>query len=539
MKLLIIGIDGATFDLILPWIEGGHLPNLEELVRSGVYSDLASTLPPVTSPAWPTFMTGCNPGKHGVFDFIQSTGAAFQLVNATKIKQPTLWQRLSDAGYQVGVLNVPVTYPPQPLNGFMISGILSPKSGRISYPEDLIARHRLGLGDYRVAPNVQYKQGNERAFIEDVTDLIRSQGDWALRLMEQEPWDVLMVHFIALDIMMHALWRFMDRKHPRYEPTPFENAIRNGYELVDDYIGRLLGQLPEECVVMVMSDHGFGPLKSIVNLNNFLMEKGLLKLRRDPLTSAKAAAFRRGLSPAIVYRWVERAGLQNMATRVSKNTRNKVMAKFLSFDSVDWSRTVAYSMGHVGQIYLNVAGREPEGIVTEGDYQQKRNDVIEALSDLRDLDGKPLVSRIVNGEDTYHGPYAKFGPDLHLVLDDYNVIAFPLFATDGKVVTRQIRGDSGCHRREGIFVIHGPEIASEGRISPSNITDLTPTILHLLGERVPRSMDGKVLHEVFRSPRDVSYVDDELDENDLVDDVTLSEDEAAQVEERLRSLGYL
>ncbi len=539
MKLLIIGIDGATFDLILPWIEGGHLPNLDKLLRGGVYSDLASTLPPVTSPAWPTFMTGCNPGKHGVFDFIQPTGAAFQLVNATKIKQPTLWQRLSDAGYQVGVLNVPVTYPPQPLNGFMISGILSPKSGKISYPEDLIARHRLGLGDYRVAPNVQFKQGNERAFIEDVTDLIHSQGDWALRLMEQEPWDVLMVHFIALDIMMHALWRFMDRKHPRYEPTPFENAIRNGYELVDDYIGRLLGQLPEECVVIVMSDHGFGPLKSIVNLNNFLMEKGLLKLRRDLLTRAKAAAFRRGLSPAIVYRWVERAGLQNMATRVSKNTRNKIVAKFLGFDNVDWSRTVAYSMGHVGQIYLNVAGREPEGIVTEDEYQQKRNDVIEALSDLRDLDGKPLVSRIVHREDTYHGPYAEFGPDLHLVLDDYNVIAFPLFATDGNVVTRQIRGDSGCHRLEGIFIIHGPEIASEGRISQSNITDLAPTILHLLGEGVPRSMDGRVLQEVFRSPRDVSYVDDKLDQSDLVDDVTLSEDEAAQVEERLRGLGYL
>src|SRR5829696_555794 len=116
MKLLILGLDGATFDLIRPWAAAGHLPNLARLMDEGVQANLASTLPPVTSPAWPTFMTGTNPGKHGVFDFIQPTGANFTLVNATRIKQPTIWQRLSQAGRRVGVLNVPVTYPPQPLN---------------------------------------------------------------------------------------------------------------------------------------------------------------------------------------------------------------------------------------------------------------------------------------------------------------------------------------------------------------------------------------------------------------------------------------
>jgi predicted AlkP superfamily phosphohydrolase/phosphomutase len=538
MKLLIIGIDGATFDLLMPWLDEGHLPHLQSVIQKGVSSALTSTLPPVTSPAWPTFMTGCNPGKHGVFDFIQPSGADYQLVNATKIKQPTLWHRLSNAGYRVGVLNVPVTYPPQSLAGFMVSGILSPKGGQIASPPDLIARHRDVLGDYRVAPNVQYKSGNEAEFIDDLFSLIRSHGDWALKLMAREPWDVLMVHFIALDIMMHALWRFMDHTHPRYEPTQFENAIRDGYSLVDEYVGRLLDQLPEDAAIMIMSDHGFGPLKKIVNLNNFLIEKGLLRLCRDPWTRIKAAAFRLGLSPAIVYRWVERAGLQNLATRVSKNTRNQLVSKFLSFDNVDWSQTTAYSMGHVGQIYLNVAGREPDGIVTEGEYSQKRQEVIDALQDLHDDDGRPLVSQIVLREDTYHGPYARFGPDLHLVLDDYNVIAFPLFATDGKVVTQQIRGDSGSHRREGIFILSGPDIVTGARLSEAHIADLAPTILHLLDEDVPRTMDGKVLQEVFRSAREVSYVDEE-ESSESADDQALSDDEAAQIEERLRSLGYL
>ncbi|UCG25961.1 MAG: alkaline phosphatase family protein [Chloroflexota bacterium] len=539
MKLLIIGIDGATFDLILPWVEAGHLPNLGRLISGGVHGELASTLPPVTSPAWPTFMTGCNPGKHGVFDFIQPTGSDFSLVNATKIKQPTMWQRLSAAGHRVGVLNVPVTYPPQPLNGFMISGILSPKGGQICYPANLIERYKADLGEYRVAPNIQYKPGIEQEYIDDIRALIGAHGEWAMRLMEEEPWDVMMVHFIALDIMMHALWRFMDHSHPRHEPSPYEHAIRDAYRLVDDYVGRMMDLLPPETSVMLMSDHGFGPLHKIVNLNVFLFEHGMLKLSGDAMTRAKVAAFRRGITPAGVYRVVERIGLQNLATRVSKETRNQVVGRFLSFENVDWSQTVAYSMGHVGQVYLNMVGREPNGIVKQGDYQQRRQELVETLGELRDENGRPLISKIIVREETYHGPYAENGPDLHLIIDDYNMIAFPLFATDGKVITDQIRGDSGCHRREGIFVANGPGIREAQELAEANILDLAPTIMHLLGEPVPRIMDGRVLQEIFDQPSDVSYLEEAADSAGLADSQSLSHDEEAQLEERLRSLGYL
>jgi len=539
MKLLIIGIDGATFDLIRPWAEAGHLPNLARLMRSGVQADLASTLPPVTSPAWPTFMTGCNPGKHGVFDFIQPTGADFSLVNASKIKRPTLWQRLSAAGYRVGVLNVPVTYPPRELNGFMVTGILSPKNAQISYPADLISRYEAEAGPYRFAPQVQYKAGREDAYIADIYDLIRAQGEWALTLMKRESVDVMMVHFIALDIMMHALWRFMDESHPLHEPGPYQHAIRDGYRMVDEYVGRMVARLPEGASTIVMSDHGFGPLRKIVNLNVYLMERGLLKLKQDTITRLKAAAFRMGLSPAGIYRMIETIGLQNLATRVSKNTRNQVVGKFLSFDSVDWSQTVAYSMGHVGQIYLNVAGREPEGIVTAERYKEARAKVIAALHGLRDEDGRSLVSKIIVREETYHGPYSKWGPDIHVVLDDYNMIAFPLFATNNQVITDQIRGDSGCHRREGIFIAWGPAIRRGEILAEADILDLAPTILGLLGEQIPAEMDGQVLQEAFSSPLDVTYDESEDDALETPENVALGVEEEAQIEERLRGLGYL
>lgn len=536
-KLLIIGFDGATFDLIRPWVQQGFLPNLAQLMAEGVHGDLHSTLPPVTSPAWPTFMTGCNPGKHGVFDFIQPKGANFSLVNSTRIKQPTIWQRLSRTGCRVGVLNVPVTYPPQPLNGFMVTDILSPKNATISYPADLIGRYESTLGKYRIAPDVQYKPGIETEFTEDIYGLVRAHGEWALTLMQEEAWDVLMVHFIALDIMKHALWRFMDHNHPRFEPTPHEHAIRDGYALVDEYIGRMLNEVPADTSVIVMSDHGFGPLHKMVNLNIYLMQKGLLKLKDDAWTQLKSFAFQHGITPSGAFKMAAKIGIQNLATRVSKNTRNQIVGKFLSFDSVDWSRTVAYSMGHVGQVYLNVVGREPEGIITADHYESTRQEVADALEELQDEDGCPLVTSIIPREETYHGPYTELGPDLHLILDDYNIIAYPLFATEGKIITQQIRGDSGCHRSEGIFIAQGPNIRQGETLPESNILDLAPTILHLLGEEVPTIFDGRVLQEIFVKKTAVVFSDNE--EEHIFAEQSLAAEDAAQVEDRLRSLGYL
>lgn len=539
MKLLIIGIDGATFDLIAPWVAAGHLPNLATLMNGGVRANLASTLPPVTSPAWPTFMTGCNPGKHGVFDFIRPDGDRFSLVNSTQIKQPTIWQRLSAAGLRVGVLNVPVTYPPHPLNGFMVCDFLSPKGATISYPAGLISRYEATLGPYRIAPNVQYKPGIESAYIADLYDLIRAHGEWALHLMSHEEWDVLMVHFIALDIMMHALWRFMDSHHPRHRPgSPFQQAIRDGYKRVDNYIGQMLAKVPAGTTTLVMSDHGFGPLHQMVNLNIFLMDKGLLHLKKDWRTRLKAASFRAGITPAAIYNLIERVGLQNIVAQVSKSTRNKVYNRFLSFDSVDWSRTVAYSMGHVGQIHLNLAGRQPHGIVRPEQYHQTRQQLITTLSELRDSSGRSLISKIIPCEEAYHGPYANDGPDLHLILDDYNVIACPLFATEGKLLTNQIRGDSGCHRREGIFIANGPNIQANQQLPEANILDLAPTIMHLLGQPVPRIMDGRPLTEIFTTPQTIHYNDNDF-QNGNGSGRNLSAAESSEIEERLRSLGYL
>jgi predicted AlkP superfamily phosphohydrolase/phosphomutase len=542
-KLLIIGLDGATFDLIKPWAAEGKLPTLAKLMHDGVTGDLESTLPPVTSPAWPTFMTGKNPGKHGVFDFIRPRAGTFDMVNASQIKGKLLWEILSEAGYSVGVLNVPITYPPRKVNGYMVPGLLSPDQGKTVYPPDLLKPYEAELGKYRLTPNVQYKAGNEDEFIADLHDLIDTQLRYALRLMKDRPTDVLMLHFLATDNGSHALWRFMDQSHPRHDPALFVkygDALQKVYQHLDRAVAEIESAVSNQHSTIIMSDHGFGPLYRTINLNILFIEKGLMHLRPKFFTQLRWWAFRNGLTPATAYKILSKFGLQNITAKVSRKARNEMVGKFLSFEDVDWSRTIAYSMGHVGQIYLNVQGREPHGIVTPDRYAEARQQVIDALNTLTDpAIGQPLVDRIIPREEAAHGPYADQGADLHLILDGYKTIAFPLFATEGRVLTPQIRGDSGCHRLHGIFIGSGAAFVNGGAVPNARIIDLAPTILHLLNVPVPEDMDGRILSDALSPELRDQAAQVGAAATTSTAQVDFTEAEQAEVEDRLRALGYL
>ena len=551
-KVFIVGLDGATFDLIRPWAEEGKLPTLRRLMDEGAWGPLESTIPPMTSPAWPSFATGKYPGKHGVFDFVSAHSGTFNIVNATSLDALPLWDILSDLGKRVNVLNVPVTYPPHPLNGIMVTCLLSPSTGRITSPDDLLDRYENQLGPemprYRVMPSIQYKPGHEEAFLHDLESLIDTRAKYASRFMRDFPWDFMMIHFLAADLAQHSLWQHMDPAHPRHkEGNPFQNAIQRIYQRVDLSLGKLLSQLGDDTTVIVMSDHGFGALHGVVNLNILLLEKGLLHLKRDPLTQLRAFMFRHGLTPANAYQLLSRLNLQNIVSRVSKSTRNAVFNRFLSFDDIDWSRTVAYSLGHMGQIYINVKGRERHGIVERNgeterapQYEHVCEQVISALNSLVTTDGRSMVDKVIRKETISFGKHADEGPDLHVVLDGYRYISCPLFATDGNVLSKQIRGDSGCHRSHGIFIAHGPLIRA-GHIANTRIVDLAPTTLELMGCALPGDMDGRVLADIFKDPRiDVPPLQAEpVALPTRQGRYALTEDEEAELETRLKGLGYL
>lgn len=524
-QVLVIALDGATFDLLNPWLAEGHLPTLSGLINKGTSGELHSTLPPVTAPAWASFMTGKNPGQHGTFDFFRPHAAdldQYEMVNSSHIQAKLVWEYLSEAGVRVGVLNVPVTHPPRPVNGYLVPGLLSPDQGQTCYPPNLLQPYQAELGPYRLTPELLYHPDNAAAFIADLHALCERQSQYAQRLLADQPTDFCMVHFLAPDIAQHKLWHTNDPTHPWYNPAEaarYGSALRDLFVRLDQAIADLIALMPADSTVIVMSDHGFGPLHQTVNLNLYLVQVGLMRLKRGWMVRERQWAMARPR----VWRWVGR------------------WLRPLTFADVDWSQTAAYSLGHIGQIYLNVRGRQPFGMVAPEAYETVRAEVIEHLQRLRHpVTGQPLVEQIIVREAAAYGPHLDNGPDLHLVLDGYRAMAYPLFATEGGIVTQQRLGNSGDHRANGILIAAGPPFKVGQTLTAAHLVDLAPTLLYLLGVPVPDDMDGQVLWEAItpthRAEHPVQYQAAASGANQVN---PLSQSEEEIIAQRLRDLGYM
>jgi predicted AlkP superfamily phosphohydrolase/phosphomutase len=525
MPVIVIALDGATFDLLDPWLDEGVLPTLARLMTGGVSGRLSSTLPPITAPAWASFMTGKNPGKHGVFDFFRPHATEldrYEMVNSSHIQAQVLWEILSEAGVRVGVLNVPVTHPPRLVNGYLVPGLLSPDHGLTCYPPGFLQPYQNQLGPYRLTPDLLYHPDDTAAFIAGLYALCDTQSRYAQRLYTDHPVDFFMVHFLAPDIAQHKLWRYSDPTHPWYDPAhvrQFGSALRDLFVRLDQVIAELISLMPAETTVMVMSDHGFGPQHHTVNLNQFFMQRGLLKLRGGWRVRGRQWLYNRPW----VWRWLAR------------------WLRPLAFADVDWTRTVAYSLGHIGQVYLNVRGRQPYGLVEPELYEAVRAEVMEHLGQLcQPITREPLVEQMIVREAAAHGPYLNDGPDLHLVMDGYRAMAYPMFAADGQVVTEQRLGNSGDHRTDGILIVAGPPIKAGHTLSAARLIDLAPTLLYLLGVPVPDDMDGQLLWEAiteqYRAEHPVQYQRPASAANPAAQ---LSQSEEELLARRLRDLGYM
>ena len=542
--MIILGLDGATFDLIRPWAEAGYLPTLRDLIQRGVSGNLASTLPPLTAIAWPSFMTGKKPGKHGVFDFFRSITDELMFVNASQIDGRWWCEDLSDTGLSVGLLNVPLTHPPRSINGYIIPGTPTPDEGHTTSPRDLLSAYERELGRYRLSPRFVYRAGRDAEYSADLHDLIDLQTRYALRLMAERPTDVLMLHFLATDSAQHALWKHHDKTHPLYRPEQaarYGTLLRDIFAHIDRSIAQILKQAGADTNVIVMSDHGFGPLHRTLNLNNYFRTQGLLTLKSNCGTRLREWAFRHDLDLALPWKILRRIGLSHRLGAVSRATREWSQRKMLTFADVDWSRTVAYAWGHFGQVYLNRKGREPHGSVEPHEYLAVRDQVTSVLHALRDpINNQPLVDAVLPREAAGHGPHLDDGPDLHVIMDGYRTVAYPLFAADARLFARRVPDDSGTHRAAGIFIACGPDVAQGRIIEGAQLIDLAPTILHLLGTPIPTDYDGRVLSEAL-SPEIAAtpIVYRGGDVSAARAEVTFSGDEQRSVEERLQMLGYL
>jgi len=551
MKVLVIGLDGVTLDLLGPWIEAGELPNLQKLINEGASGKLRSTLPPISSSSWSSFATGVNPGKHGLVDFVYPGADSYKvsMINATSRQTRALWNWLNDDGYKVGLLGIPTTYPPEPVDGFMISGFLSPgPDSEWAYPPELKQELLTELGEFMLAPDERYRSTRWlNRFLDDLSASVENRTQAALYLMRTKPWDLFAVVYWDTDMVQHETWRLLDPSHPRHdsdEAAASREMVLDFHRKVDKDVGRLLAEAGPDTLVVVMSDHGFGPVHSFFLTNNWLASLGLLQFKQRPWTAFKKALFRMGFTPLRMFRIAKALGLGSLRKRVRFQQKSGLLNRvFLSFDDVDWSRTRAFSIGSFGQVYINLAGVRPEGIVQPGDEcEMLRQQIAREALALRDpRTGEPLVERVHTREEIYSGPYADRTPDLIVQPRGWEYMAFGHADFGSNKLVEPIIGLSGHHRPDGILILAGSGVKAGTHLEGANIMDLTPTLLHAMGAGVPRDLDGQVLGEAFEATSPVAQPVRYTEANIFKDsdsEPELSDDEMAEVQEKLRGWGY-
>lgn len=553
-KVLVIGLDGATFDLINPWVEEGLLPTFKKIIEKGSYGPLTTIIPPLTGPAWTSFMTGKNPGKHSLYDFVIPASKSYTGVpiNASRRHGESIWSILSRANKKTGVFSVPVTYPPEEVNGFMVTGMLTPTDATdFTYPLELGQDLKTKIPNFDLAPeSAGHVLGREMGLLEGLDQLSTVMMDSTRYLMEKFDWDFYMVVFKEPDLAMHWLWRFMDPEHPWYV-SDAEEELRDGlltvYQRMDDCLSELYEIVGEDTTIILMSDHGAGPLDTYFHVNTWLVDQGFMELKGDVITLGKRLLYKFGFTPIGLYKTIValRQGKQVARTmRERKKTAISLLRKvFLSFESVNWSATRAYSLGNYGQIYINLKGREPEGIVSPGkEYEEVIQDLITKLESLTNpVTKKPIKGKAYRKEEIYQGDQFDKAPDLVYMPDDLRINGFGLYQFSSHKWLEPTFDRSGGHRMDGIFTITGPGIRQNNKICEARIIDLAPTILATMGVPIPDDMDGKVIDEAFGpayfEDQPIKYV--EAQSTITQEPLEFTEEEEEEIKQRLRDLGYM
>ena len=536
-KVLLLGLDGVTYRILDPAFAAGHMPRFKALLDRGVQGNLTSTVPPYTPPGWTSIFTGVNPGKHGIFGFTLGNIQRNEgLVRLDRVQAPAIWNVANAQGKRIGLFNIPMTYPPPPVDGFSVAGMLTPEGGGetpegFTHPPELAEKLAAAAGGYEIDIEVDYDQDwKSTAIIERLSRNLAMKKE-ALRhlLGSQGDIPILFAVLEAPDRLMHVHYKYIDPRCEHWHSdaaAPIRERAWAFFDEMDEVIGDLLSWAGENGFVVTMSDHGFGPKDKSVNVNLALREWGLLSIGgAGSLTKS--------------------AGVRQVARRAKKLLPKSVWqkAKGAAQGSIDWTKTKAFSAPIPQQgIYVNLAGREPHGIVAQAEYESVRDEIIERFESLVDPDdGKPVVDRVYKREEVIEGPEAGDAPDLFPVCRAYSYelsdgLYSPSILDDYRALPR------GFHHRDGIFGLAGPGIAARSGLQAS-LYDIAPTALYLAGLKVPK-VDGRVLTD-FLPEEMVAARPVEIESMDLsaagagAEASPYSAEDEALIEESLRNLGYL
>ncbi|HHT9125021.1 MAG TPA: alkaline phosphatase family protein [Candidatus Brocadiia bacterium] len=569
-RVFILGLDGATFDIIKPLIEKGELPTFKKMIEGGVHGTLWSTIPTVSAPAWTSFATGKNCGKHSIIGFTKRdrnyNGYRIRYLTGNDNKSLTLWDVLSRKGKSVVVINVPMTYPPKKVNGILVSGSDAVDTdANFTFPQSFKEEIFKISSDYKINLILGgYLSDDKRRHkaLDMILSSIDARQRLVLHLMDNVKWDLFVVKFNNPDTIQHHFWNYMDPTHPYHDPAcddTLKHAIFSVYKKLDDVLASIINKLDDNTTLIVMSDHGSGQrINKAIYLNEWLMTMGFL--------SKKSKRPGRFALSDILYNLMEKVLallLKNLPPKIKATIKRYLpgaisrATSYFKLSGIDWDKTKAF-VGEVESIRINLKGEYPHGQVNNGkEYEELREIIIREIMHLKDPEtGENVIEKAFKREELYSGPYVEEFPDIILVPKDNKYdISWKFFrekkATrlgDSFVVRQKHwRGTSGMHRLNGIFIMKGKDSKRGVEIANANIIDIFPTVMYQMGLPIPDDVDGKVLTDIFSSEflkaNPVQYEqplksDKETEEPVLTKEV-YSQEEAGKVKEFLQELGYI
>jgi predicted AlkP superfamily phosphohydrolase/phosphomutase len=455
-RVLILGLDCAPPELVFDrW--RGDLKNLGRLMEEGIFGELESTIPPITVPAWTSMMTGKSPGTLGFYGFRNRADYSYDAMvfaNSTSVREDRVWDILSRQRKRSVVIGVPQTYPPKPLNGCLITSFLTPDTTcQYTYPPELKGEVEGLVGEYMLDVD-NFRTDEKERLLEQIYEMTERRFRVAKHLMATKPWEFFIVVEIGLDRIHHGFWKFFDAGHRKYQPgSQYEGAIKDYYLYLDRQVGEMLSVAGDDTAVIVVSDHGAQRMEGGVCINEWLMEKGYLTLEERPKEMVPLSAVK-----------------------------------------IDWDHTVAWGEGgYYCRLFLNVKGREPRGIVERSMYDEVRDKLKRELESLTDDNGNPMGTRVFKPEEVY--PVVRgIAPDLIVY---FGGLGWRSVGSVGIGAIHTFENDTGPddanHSQHGIFIMKAPGMKARGKSSGLHIMDVAPTVLKLLGLKVPGDIEGKAI----------------------------------------------
>ncbi len=433
------------------------MPNFRRIVDGGLWGPLRSSHPPITVPAWTCMLSSKNPGRLGFFGFRNRKPGDVQgrwIATSAAVKQPRVWDILSRHGKRVCLLNVPQTYPVSPVNGIMISSFLTPSTDSpYTYPPDLKSEVERVADGYMIDCE-NFRTEDKKWLLDQIYEMTDKRFRVAKWLLQRERWDFFMLVEMGTDRIQHGFWKFIDPRHRRYEPgNPFENCIKDYYAHLDAQLGELMEAFGEGTVIVV-SDHGAKCMKGSLNINDWLVREGYLRLRQ-PVTEVTR------FDPSLV----------------------------------DWPNTTAWAWGgYYARVFLNVRGREPQGLVEPSEYESVRDELARKIAAIPDDEGRRMETVCHRPQDIYTGPYVNEAPDLLVYLDNLSWRAGQDIGHDSIYsFDTEIGPDDAVHDEYGIVAMRVAGGEGGGKVEGAQLMDIAPTVLKAMGIEPPPDMEGRSL----------------------------------------------